>query len=234
MEAPFFFAIFGHPSRGVSVGVFSSLGMIFVDFDRINADKFYDKVDENGVDVRLPPSELSKPFVYKQTSLNEALVKFQQWATKSYTKLENDMIAATSLYLSVKQTSNSKNRSGALITLLILIDLQEKVTTDLPRIVPELSSVVAMGTLAYLRHPQRHVLARLGISTIFAIGTTIAVFPDLRNKLACKTFKSLLSEVQSGLEDCQKHYQTIIVQPLVTAWSSTERSFYKLKETLFK
>jgi hypothetical protein len=91
--------------RGVLSGSFVVWEMVFIDFDCVNPDKIYDRVDENGVDVRLPALQLNRPFVYKSTRLNEVLVRLQHRATKSYTRLENDLIMATNGYLVIKQAS---------------------------------------------------------------------------------------------------------------------------------
>lgn len=106
--------------------------------------------------------------------------------------------------------------------------------SDVPRMVPELSSVSAMSAMAYLRHPQRQVLARLGLASIFAVGTTIAVFPKVRSRLSTQLYDSLPSEVQSGLGSCLSHYDNNIVAPLVYIWNSTEKGLYMMKEALFK
>jgi hypothetical protein len=106
--------------------------------------------------------------------------------------------------------------------------------SDVPRIVPELSSVATMSVLAYLRHPQRPVLARLGLGSVFALGSTLIVFPKVRSRLSKNLYDSLPADVQSGLESFISRYENCIVVPLVDVWNSTEKGLYLIKETLFK
>ncbi len=67
-------------------------------FDLLDLDTFYDKTDENGIDILLPPSPFNNRFKYKATPFNEKLIEIQQHLSQSYSKMESDIVRVLGLY----------------------------------------------------------------------------------------------------------------------------------------
>lgn len=63
---------------------------------------WYEPVDEDGVDLFLPESELNRPFVYRPTRLNEALIRFQTDYDQSWGKIENAVFKTVNVVFSAK------------------------------------------------------------------------------------------------------------------------------------
>lgn len=52
---------------------------------------WYEPLDEDGVDMLLPPSELKRPFVYRPSRLNEKIIEVQERIDKNLEVLEGDL-----------------------------------------------------------------------------------------------------------------------------------------------
>lgn len=77
------------------------------DLDRIDLTTFYDELDENGIDAKYPPSFTERPFVYRPSYVNEALVRVQQRLGESYGKLESDLVSFLGVYQKTKEKTDS-------------------------------------------------------------------------------------------------------------------------------
>lgn len=143
-------------------------------YGHLDANLFYDQVDEKGHDKQLPPAPNHR-FVYQPDPISNRLVALQEHIHTHHRRVEEGFDSALNSWFQLKWQIGSKKYAH------YFLESWRWTRTEVPPRLPDLGLIASTMLVVGASHPPGW--QRWSWTLGLGMATTIALFPELRNRM---------------------------------------------------